>query len=294
MTYLQAIIMGALQGLAEPFPISSLGHSVLFPSLLGWSNINQNDPFFLIFLVATHAATALVFFLIFWEDWKKIFAGMGRSLRDREVDSTANPYGRLGWLLVVGTIPAGMLGLLFEKTFKDLFAAPDYVAWFLILNGVMLFGADLLRRRRLARERDAGTERGAAESDAHLGKLGWAQSLKIGTMQCLALIPGFSRTGATLTGGLLVGFSYEDAARFSFLLATPIIAAAALLKLPELAVQQSANFSLGVVLAGAVASGVVAYFSVKFLLRYFETKKLWPFGVYCVVVGIVAAVMIAR
>ncbi len=290
MTYLQAIIMGALQGLAEPFPISSLGHSVLFPSVAGWS-VDQNDPFFLIFLVATHAATALVFFFIFWKDWKKIFAGMGRSLRDRVVDAKENPYGRLGWLLVVGTIPAGMLGLLFEKTFKDLFAAPRYVAWFLILNGIMLFAADFLRRRRIRKEKDAGTPAGAAESDARLGHLGWAQSVKIGVLQCLALIPGFSRTGSTITGGLLVGFSYEDAARFSFLLATPIIGAAALLKLPELAMQQSANFSLGVVLAGAMSAAIVAYFSVKFLLSYFETKKLWPFGLYCVIIGLAAVAL---
>jgi undecaprenyl-diphosphatase len=282
VTYLQAIILGALQGLTEPFPVSSLGHSVIFPSLLGW-HINQNDPFFLIFLVATHAATALVFFGIFWKDWKKIFLGMGRSLRDRVVD-TKNPYGKLGWLLVVGSVPAGILGLLFEDTLKNLFAAPHYVAWFLVLNGIMLIGADALRRRRLKKGSDA-------QSDERIAALTWWQSVKIGVLQCLALIPGFSRTGATITGGLLSDLSYEDAARFSFLLATPIIAAAALLKLPALMVEQSATFSIGALLAGALSAAVVAYASVKFLLKYFETNKLWPFGVYCCVVGLFTAAL---
>jgi undecaprenyl-diphosphatase len=283
MSYLQAIILGALQGLTEPFPVSSLGHSVIFPSLFGW-NINQNDPFFLIFLVATHAATALVFFGIFWKDWKKIFVGMGHSLRDRVIDARNNPYGTLGWLLVVGSVPAGILGLLFEDTFKKLFAAPQYVAWFLILNGIMLIGADVLRRRRLKKGSNV-----AAQSDERIAKLSWRQSVKIGMLQCLALIPGFSRTGATITGGLLSDLSYEDAARFSFLLATPIIAAAALLKLPELAVQQSASFSVGALCAGAISAAVIAYASVKFLLKYFETNKLWPFGIYCIVVGLATA-----
>ena len=294
MTYIQAIILGALQGLTEPFPVSSLGHSVIFPSLLGWKNINQNDPFFLIFLVATHAATALVFFGIFWKDWKKILLGMGRSLRDRVIDGSKNPYGKLGWLLVVGSVPAGILGLLFEDSLKKLFASPQYVAWFLVLNGIMLIGADALRRRRLKKDlaANATAQKNAdAHSDERVAKLSWWESVKIGVLQCLALIPGFSRTGATITGGLLSDLSYEDAARFSFLLATPIIAAAALLKLPELAVQQSASFSLGALIAGAISAAVIAYASIKFLLKYFETNKLWPFGVYCIVVGLITAGM---
>jgi undecaprenyl-diphosphatase len=289
MSYLQAIILGALQGLTEPFPVSSLGHSVIFPSLLGW-NINQNDPFFLIFLVATHAATALVFFGIFWKDWKKIFVGMGHSLRDRVIDARNNPYGTLGWLLVVGSVPAGILGLLFEDTFKKLFASPQYVAWFLVLNGIMLIGADALRRRRLKKDA-AAPKNSDAQSDERIAALSWRQSVKIGVLQCLALIPGFSRTGATITGGLLSDLSHEDAARFSFLLATPIIAAAALLKLPELAVQQSANFSIGALCAGAISAAVIAYASVKFLLKYFETNKLWPFGIYCCVIGLATAAL---
>lgn len=280
MTYIQAIIVGIVQGITEPFPVSSLGHSVLLPSVLGW-NINQNDPLFLIFLVATHAATALVFLAIFWKDWMKILKGMGRSLRDRVV-APENYYGRLGWLLVVGTIPAGILGLLFEDQLKSLFAAPMMTAGFLFLNGLLLIGADAWQKNHATKAKNVE----GMESDARVAKISWWQSVKVGVMQCLALIPGFSRTGSTIAGGLGAGLSYEDAARFSFLLATPIIGAAAVLKLPELAVQQSANFSIGVVLAGAIAAAIFAWLAVKFLLKYFETNKLWPFGVYCCVVGL--------
>lgn len=282
LTYFQAILMGLLQGITELFPISSLGHSVILPSLLGWK-INQTDPFFLTFLVATHFATALVLFLFFWKDWKQIILGIITSLKEREI-SESNYYAKFGWLLVVGTIPAGILGLLFEDTFKKLFAWPEFTAIMLILNGIMLFGAELLRRKK-----SETTESG---SDKRLAKITWAQTIKIGLAQALALIPGFSRTGATITGGLLIGLSHEDAARFSFMLATPIIGAAALLKLPDLASQAGINY-LGPIAAGALSAGIAAYLSVKFLTKYFETKKLWPFAVYCVIAGAVASLLFA-
>lgn len=282
LTYFQAILMGLLQGITELFPISSLGHSVILPSLLGWK-INQTDPFFLTFLVATHFATALVLFLFFWKDWKQIILGIITSLKEREI-SESNYYAKFGWLLVVGTIPAGILGLLFEDTFKKLFAWPEFTAIMLILNGIMLFGAELLRRKK-----SETTESG---SDKRLAKITWAQTIKIGLAQALALIPGFSRTGATITGGLLIGLSHEDAARFSFMLATPIIGAAALLKLPDLASQAGINY-LGPIAAGALSAGIAAYLSVKFLTKYFETKKLWPFAVYCVIIGAVASLLFA-
>ena len=285
MTYFQAILFGLVQGIAEPFPVSSLGHSVLLPSIVGW-NVNQRDPFFLIFLVATHAATTLVFIGIFWKDWMKILRGMGRSLRDRVIDAS-NPYGRLGWLLVIGTVPAGILGLLFQESLQKLFAIPSLTAFILILNGLMLIAADAMSRRKNL----PAVQEGIA-SDERAARLSWGQSVKVGCLQCLALIPGFSRTGSTITGGLLAGLSYEDAARFSFLLATPILGAAAILKLPELAIEQSANFHLGVIVAGAVSAAIFAYLSVKFLLKYFETKKLWPFGVYCCIVGLVSLFLV--
>jgi len=279
LTYFQAIIFGLLQGVTELFPVSSLGHSVVLPKLLGW-NIDQNAPFFLTFLVATHAATALVLFFYFFNDWKRIIAGIFRSLKEREIKES-DADAKLGWLLVVATIPAGILGILFEKTFKSLFGNPQLVAGMLILNGLLLFGAELLRKKR--------KEQTAAHSNERIAKLTWFQAIKIGLLQCIALIPGFSRTGATLTGSLLVGLSHEDSARFAFLLATPIIGAASVLKLPELA-GTTENGALAPVIIGAVTAGLAAYFSVKFLTKYFETKTLTPFAVYCTVLGVVLSV----
>ncbi len=278
MSYLQAIILGIIQGITELFPVSSLGHSVILPGIFGW-HIDQHDPLFLIFLVATHTATALVLLWFFRKDWKDITIGMWKSLRTRQIKSS-NPYGKLGWLLVTATIPAGIMGLLFEEQLKNLFAAPRLVTEVLVANGLLLLAADFLRHRQNKIVREGG------ESDLRIATLSWWASIKIGIMQCLALIPGFSRTGSTITGGLLTGLAYEDAARFSFLLATPIILAASVLKLPELLIDTSANFSIGPLIAGSIAAGICAYLSVRFLLRYFETKKLMPFGIYCIAIGL--------
>lgn len=274
LTYLQAMIFGAVQGITELFPISSLGHSVVLPKLLGW-NIDQKDPFFLTFLVATHTATALVLFFFFWKDWKRITTGLLRSFRNREIASH-DTDAKLAWLLIIATIPIGILGLLFEENLKTLFASPQLVAGVLILNGLMLFIAEYLRRNK-KEVKESG-------SDQRIGKLTWFQAIQVGILQCFALIPGFSRTGATITGGLLVGLAHEDAARFSFLLATPVIGAASLLKLPELTTQTGIK-NLGPTMVGALFAGVGAYFSVKFLTKYFETRSLMPFGVYCVLAG---------
>jgi len=273
--YYQAVILGLLQGFSELFPISSLGHSVILPKVLGW-NIQQNDKFFLNFLVATHLATALVLLGFFWRDWVRIVRGLFRSLRDRQI-APDDGDARLGWLLVVGTIPAGLIGLVLEHSLRDLFKSAESAAIFLILNGFLLYGAERLRRRP-PRPGD-----GEGDSDARIAKLSWRQAIAVGTAQAIALIPGFSRSGATMGGGLLVGLSNEDAARYSFLLATPIIGAAAVLKLPEL-VGKSGHV-IGTALVGAVCSAVTAYLSVRFLLKYFETNTLTPFAVYCVIAG---------
>ena len=277
LTYLQAILLGALQGLTELFPISSLGHSVLLPPLLGW-NIDQGSEYFLVFLVATHCATALVLLGFFFEDWLNILKGSLRSLRNRRIDQN-NAHERMAWLLVVATIPAGLLGLLFEHTLKDLFATPQIVAGALILNGALLYGAELLKRRVRSAEKIG---------DAAIARLSSTQALQVGCMQALALIPGFSRTGATLSGGLLAGLDHESAARFAFLLATPIIFAASALKLPLLFTAH--NYPVGEIIVGALASAIAAYLSVKFLMRYFHTKTLTPFAMYCVLAGVVASV----
>ncbi len=274
ISYPQAIIFGLIQGVTELFPISSLGHSVILPKLFNW-NINQKDPFFLTFLVATHAATSIVLFIFFWKDWKRIILGLIRSLRIREIKET-DADAKLGWLLIIATIPAGILGLLFEEQLKTLFASPQLVAFVLMLNGLLLFGAEILRRKT--------KEETATLSDKRIAKISYSKAIKVGLMQCLALIPGFSRTGATITGSLLVGLSHEDAARYSFLLATPIIGAAAFLKLPELNTQGESAF-IGQALVGAVFAAIAAYLSVRFLIKYFETKNLTPFAVYCITLG---------
>ncbi|HUK95111.1 MAG TPA: undecaprenyl-diphosphate phosphatase [Gaiellaceae bacterium] len=282
ITYWQAAILGFLQGVAELFPISSLGQSVILPSILGW-NIHQNDKYFLTFLVATHLATALVLLGFFWTDWVRIVRGLGRSLRDRGIDP-ADTDAKLAWLLVVGTIPAGILGLLLESKLRHVFASPRSAAFFLIVNGVLLFGAELLRRRSKQVEQD---------DDARIARqLGWGSAIGIGSAQALALIPGFSRSGMAMGGGLLAGLSNKDAARFSFLLATPIIGAAAVLKLPEL-FGSAGNGVRGQALVGALCAAAAAYVSVRFLMRYFETNTLIPFAIYCVAAGLAASLYFA-
>jgi undecaprenyl-diphosphatase len=276
ISYLQAIILGALQGIAEPFPISSLGHAVLLPHLFGW-NIHQNDDYFLSFLVATHCATALVLFLFFLEDWKRIWFGFLRSVRGRATPRDLD--ARLAWVIIVGTIPAGILGLALEHKLRALFASPTSAAIFLTLNGVLLLAVERFRRRP-PRPGD-----GEGDGDERIARMGFRQALGIGTAQALALIPGISRSGVTMGGGLLAGLSNEDAARYAFLLATPIIGAAGLLKVPSL-LGSAGDGVRGQALVGAIAAAITTWAAVKFLLRYFETNRLSPFGVYCIVAGI--------
>src|SRR4051794_4562629 len=276
ISYFQALVLGLVQGATELFPVSSLGHSVILPSLLGW-NIHQNDDYFLTFLVATHLATAIVLLGFFWRDWVAIARGLGRSLRDREIGRDDND-AKLGWLLVIGTIPAGLLGLTLEHALRAAFASPTSASVFLFCNGLMLFAAELLRRHAPVRQR-------AEYSDERIAReVSFKSAIGVGAAQAIALLPGFSRSGATMSGGLLVGLSNEDAARFSFLLATPIIGAAAALKLPELLGSQGDGVR-GPALVGALASGLTAYLAVRFLVRFFETNRLTPFAIYCTVAG---------
>ncbi len=284
ISYLQGALLGLLQGVAEPFPVSSLGHGVVMPRLLGW-DIHQNDKFFLTFLVATHFATAIVLFGFFFRDWMRILKGIGRSLRDRQIrddDSDA----RLGWLLVVGTVPAGVLGLVFEHPLRSLFASAASAAAFLIVNGLLLLLFERFRQQAPRPDDHLG------DSDERIARLSWRQAVGVGSAQAIALIPGISRSGITMGGGILFGLSNEDAARYSFLLATPIIGAAAALKLPEL-LGPVGNGVRGPALVGAVCAGISTYLAVKFLLRFFETNRLTPFGIYCIVAGITFSAIFA-
>jgi undecaprenyl-diphosphatase len=283
ISYLQAIILGALQGISEPFPISSLGHAVLLPKLLGW-NIHQDADYFLSFLVATHCATALVLFIYFFEDWKRIWFGFVRSVKGRATPRDHD--ARLAWIIIVGTIPAGILGLALEHKLRTLFASPTAAAIFLTINGVLLLAVERFRRRP-PRPGD-----GEGDGDERIARMGFRQALGIGAAQALALIPGISRSGVTMGGGLLAGLSNEDAARFAFLLATPVIAAAGLLKLPEL-LGSTGDGVRGQALVGAIAAAITTWAAVRFLLKYFETSRLTPFGFYCVGAGIFCLIVFA-
>jgi undecaprenyl-diphosphatase len=279
ISYFEAILLGLLQGVAELFPISSLGHTVLIPAVLHWP-VDRSSDNFVSFLVLTHFATALVLIGFFWRDWVKIVFGLLRSLKEREI-RREDVYAQLGWLIVVSTIPAGFIGLMLEHVLENLFGAASIVAVALALNGLVLYAVELMKRR-------SGDE--GPPDDRQLAALSYPQAVLIGIAQCLALIPGFSRTGAAMAGGLLSGLSHENAARYSFLLATPIIFAAAVLKVPDLFADGGQG--VGEAFAGAIAAAVTAFFSVRFLVKYFETRSLKPFAIYCVIAGLVALVLV--
>jgi len=286
MSILQAIIIGLVQGITELFPVSSLGHSVVIPQLLHW-HIHQNDSYFLTFLVATHLATAIVLFAFFWRDWLNIFKGLARSLANREIEAD-DTSAKLGWLLVVATVPAGLIGLLFEQSLRKAFASAQLAAGFLILNGVILFAAEKLRKRAHLRKNRTETPE---QSDTHIARLRWGQAIGIGAAQAGALFPGISRSGASMAGSLLAGLSNEEAARFSFLLATPVIGAAALLKLPELFKPAAADLR-GAIIAGSLCAAVTAFLSVRFLIRFFQTNTLKPFATYCLIGGLLYSLLL--
>jgi undecaprenyl-diphosphatase len=265
MTALQAIILAIVQGITELFPISSLGHAVIMPKLLGW-NVDQSSDDFLPFLVVMHLGTAIALLLYFWRDWYDflmavVFRRGARAALER----------RLFWRVVVATIPVVIMGYFLEKKLKEVFGLPTIAAGFLIANGIMLFVADRWRGR----------------SDRSIDQLRWGDALVIGLFQCLALIPGFSRSGATMAGGYLSGLKHEDAARFSFLTATPVILGATVLEAPKLLHHHSSLGSVAV-LAGVVA-GVVAFISVWALMRWFRAHEekggFTPFAIYCVLAG---------
>jgi len=276
-----------LQGISELFPISSLGHSVLLPGLLGW-NIDRDSNYFLTFIVATHFATALTLFVMYREDWAKIISGVFRSIGRREIGGP-NPDAKLGWFLILGTVPGGIVGIAFQKPVQHLLASPSIVAGFLVLNGGLLYAAEMLRKRTAPRGQILSD---ILDPDRRIAnEISWWQSTKIGIMQVIALLPGFSRTGSTLAGGLMVGLCHEDAMRFSFLLGTPIIGAAALLKLPGLFHSGNRTAIIDALLGGLCAA-IATGFAVKVLTRYFKTNTLTPFAIYCVLVGALSLVLL--
>jgi undecaprenyl-diphosphatase len=303
LTYAEAVVVGALQGLTELFPVSSLGHSVLIPALIGgrWAvdlNVSAPESPYLAFVVGLHVATALAMLIFFWRDWVRIIGGVYTSLRYRRVRTSDE---RLAWMIIVATIPVGISGLLLEHAFRTVLGRPAPAAAFLALNGVILYTAERLRRRaQVIAEPEpvlvgrsgaaavfASTRSTAPSPDERIAARPLTDTTLIGAAQILALMPGISRSGVTMAAGLLRGLSHEDAARFSFLLATPVILAAGVLKVPDL-FGPLGNGIHGQVLAGSIASGVCAYLAVRFLTRYFTTRTLTPFAIYCTVGGLLS------
>jgi undecaprenyl-diphosphatase len=274
LTYFRAVVIGLLQGVTELFPISSLGHSVLVPALLGWGDLVKGEATgespFLAFLVGLHVATAIALLIFFREDWVRIISGFFRSLFRRRVET---PDERMAWLLVIATIPAGALALIFEHSLRTVFAKPLAAAIFLTINGLILLGGERARRSSSLRE-----------SHRPLDNLEYREAGVVGVAQTAALLAGISRSGITMVAGLVRGLDHEDSARFSFLLATPIIFAAGVYKIPDL-LGHNGDGIRGQVLAGSLVSGIAAYLSVRFLVRYFETRTLTPFAIYCLIAG---------
>ena len=300
LSWLEAGVIGLVQGVSELFPVSSLAHSILIPALIGGSwaqdlSVSAPESPYLAFIVGLHVATALALVVFFRREWVRIVSGLLTSVRDRRVQT---PDQRLAWLLVVATIPVGIAGLLLEHTFRTVLGRPVPAAVFLILNGLLLAGAERLRRSRgpvagdtpaASGDPGAGTATSLA-SDRRIARLGFGRATSIGAAEILALLPGISRSGVTMAAGMVRGLSHEDAARFSFLLATPVILAAGALKLPDLAGPLGDGIRPQVIF-GSILSGVGAYFSVRFLTRYFQTRTLTPFAVYCVAAGLFSLVV---
>jgi undecaprenyl-diphosphatase len=316
LSYPEAIVIGALQGITELFPVSSLGHSVLLPALIGgpWAedlNVSAPESPYLAFIVGLHVATATALLVFYWRDWIRIIAGFGTSLRYRRIRT---PDERLAWLLILASIPVGVAGLLLEHLFRTVLGRPMPAAAFLIANGFMLLAGERLRRRASARvpaghagadapgpatpasasadDPDDPDDPDDVATDTRLGQMSWRQALVVGGAQTLALLPGISRSGASMVAGLAQGLSHRDAARFSFLLATPVIMAAGVLKVPDLFGPLGDGIH-GQVLAGSIAAFVAAYLSVRFLEKYFRTKTLIPFAIYSIVFGAIAMITLA-
>jgi undecaprenyl-diphosphatase len=285
ITTFQAIVLGVLQGATELFPVSSLGHTVLFPTLFGWHNIvawqSQSESPWLAFNVMLHVGSAVGLLIYFWRDWLAIIGGFLATLRKRRIET---PTERLAWLIVMATIPVGILGLLLEHAVRTALAKPLYASIFLVVNGTILLSAERVRRRAEVREL-AAREGRKAEGGRRLDTLEYREAVAIGVMQSSALIPGISRDGVCMTACLVRGLDNSDSARFAFLLATPPILAAGVYKLKDLT-GPLGNGVRGAAIIAAACAAITAVVTVHFLTRYFRTRNLTPFGLYCVVFGL--------
>jgi undecaprenyl-diphosphatase len=285
VTYLQAIVIGVLQGITELFPISSLGHSVLVPAWLGWNHLvggqSADESFYLAFLVGLHLATAVALIVYYRRDWLAIGRGFVRTVRHRRIDGIDE---RMGWLLILATIPVGAVGLVFEHSLRTLFAKPLAAAVFLTVNGFILLGGEQLRRRQRVPVAIRSLSAAAAPAGRAIEDLSFKEGTAIGTAEILALFAGISRSGVTMVAGLLRGLDHEHAARFSFMLATPVILAAGVYKLHDL-LGPNGDGLHGQIVVGSIVAGLAAFAAVRFLERFFRANTLLPFAVYSLVVG---------
>jgi undecaprenyl-diphosphatase len=333
MTYLEASVVGLIQGVTELFPVSSLGHNVLIPALVGGSwakdlNVAAPESPYLAYIVGLHVATALAMMIYFWRDWVRIIGGFFSSIRDREI---ATVDQKMAWMIIIATVPVGIAGLAFEHEFRVLFGKPIRAAIFLVINGLILYAGERFRTKKsLAADQQAAAEESAPvparamatdtvmaetraapagavpgvaahasgqravkqqeatraiQADLRLVAVGYLEAVIIGSTQILALLAGISRDGVVMVGGMFRGLSRQDAARFSFLLSTPVILAAGVLKVPDLTGRLGDGIH-GQILVGSILSGVGAYVSVRYLMKYFQTRTLTPFAIYCLVFGL--------
>jgi undecaprenyl-diphosphatase len=335
LNFAEAGVIGLLQGITELFPISSLGHAVLIPAIVGgqWAkdlNVSAKESPYLAFIVGLHVATALAMIIFFWRDWIRIirafFASLGHVASPEPGTRRFQPQGTdqmLAWMIIVGTIPVGLAGVLLEHAFRTIFSKPTLTATFLFVNGLILLGGERLRRRgadtearqvladqQFAADRQRATVAAggysggggrhssgqramkqeqaslAVASDERVTQLGLLTAIGLGASQILALMPGISRDGIVMVSGMLRGLTREDAARFSFLLSAPVIFAAGVLKIGDLT-GPLGNGIRGQVLFGSVLSGIGAYLALKFLVRYLSdaSRTLTPFAIYCLAAG---------
>ena len=281
MSFVQAIALALLQGVSELFPVSSLGQTILIPALLQWRNINRSDPTFLAFVTVLHLGTAIALLLFYRNTWLRVVRAFIASLIRGKIG--ADPNEKLAWLLIVGTVPVGLLGVVLKDPVRAFFGSAQTAAAFLILNAFIMFFGEYLRRRQKAQFH---------RPDKKIEKLTWLESAGVGVGQSLALFPGISRSGASMVAALLANLNHEDAANYSFLLATPVILAASLLEIPDL-LGSSTHVVLVQAVLGGILAGIAAYASVAFLVRYFQNNDLRPFGWYCLVFG-AACLVLAR
>jgi len=314
MSYLEAGVVGLIQGVTELFPVSSIGHNVLVPALVGgqWAtdlNVGAPESPYLAYIVGLHVATALALLVYFWRDWARITGGFFTSFGQLARPATgtrrwqlADRDQRLAWLIVLATIPVGVVGVKYEHEFRVITGHAITAAYFLVANGLILFAGERFRTRRsVAADREQAKEDQQApageqafrleqvaqgrRADRRLSRIGGLSAAVLGATQSLALLAGISRDGVVMVGGMFRGLSRQDAARFSFLLATPVIFAAGALKIGDLI--RLGKGIYGPILFGSILSGVGAYVSVRFLVRYFrQARTLYPFAVYCLVVGV--------